>query len=591
MSKTSLKLNKAKFMLILALFCIVFAVINTPYAASQPQRSSRQRPTRRGRGGDARGTARQGDRMQERMEERSEAVGNAAEAIDTNLVEMLNLVNELQRPDMRQMGSAQRSVEKSRKYLKEFSESITCQYYMLNAWVNYFDSDAEKALTPATQAYKKDSSNNDAHATQAAMAILAGQKPLTIRAESQAQQGREPAGRMPRGGAGRQSRGRTGRQGTTFRRGRTGSDVAYGGAGASGTLSGTVSSGNILNLKADSIKADWLGQKIGPLQFNCLNGTKFSYDPADQKLCMLFWSLTSQDSTGNSNSEESGNIGRASSATIGGRYARSRSRPDRLSRMGRASMLDRPTYQAGRGAFDSADASGDSLSSQMSGFANLFNSEFQNPGLKFVAINTDPPQSKPEVMAKLLENPWPWAQTMLNNPPAAEQLAETNIAKLDPAEPMLVICGENGTTKYAGPAAGFLAPMVLRELTGTDTGLGAQYLVPTETDPNLLTALSTAAGSSIIAEPIGQPQVQLQQNTDITSEDLQAQKLLEYARGLFVPAGRKRFLSSKTAVDLCRQIISEYPNTSYADEARKLLRTVPADEQKRYNITNEEMGL
>ena len=586
MSKNSLKLNKAKFMLILALFCFVFAIINTLYAAGQP-RSSRQRPTRRGRGGDARGTARQDERMQER----GEAVENAAEAIDTNLVEMLNLVNELQRPNMGQMGSAQRSVEKSRKYLKEFGENITCQYYMLNAWVNYFDSDAEKALTPATQAYRKDSSNNDAHATQAAMAILAGQKPLTIRAESQAQQGQEPAGRITRGGAGRQSRGRSGRQGVSSRRGRTGSDAAYGGAGAGGTSSGTVSSGNILNLNADSIKADWLGQKIGPLQFNCLNGTKFSYDPADAKLCMLFWSLTSQDSMGNSDSEESGNIGRASSAATGGRYARSRSRPDRMSRMGRASISDRTAYQTGRGAFDSADVSGDPLSSQMSGFANLFNSEFQNPGLKFIAINTDPPQSKPEVMAKLLENPWPWAQTMLNIPPAAGQLADTNIAELDSAEPMLVICGENGTAKYAGPAAGFLAPMVLRKLTGADSGLGMQYLVPTQTDPNLLASLSTAAGSSITAEPIGQPQVQLQQNTDITAEDFQAQKLLEYARGLFVPAGRKRFLSSKTAVDLCRQIINEYPNTSYADEARKLLRTVPADERKRYNITNEEMGL
>jgi hypothetical protein len=591
MSKNSLKLNKAKFMLILALFCIVFAIINTLYAAGQP----RQRQSRRGRGG-GEGEARSGDvrgteRQDERMQERSEAVGNAAEAIDTNLVEMLNLVNELQRPNMGQMGSAQRSLEKSRKYLKEFSENITCQYYMLNAWINYFDSDAEKALMPATQAFRKDSSNNDAHATQAAMAILSGQKPLNLRPEKQAQQDQEPAGRMTRGGAGRQSRGRTGRQGTPSRRGRTGSDAAYGSAGAGGTYSGTVSSGNILNLNADSIKADWLGQKIGSLQFSCLNGTKFSYDPADEKLCMLFWNLTSQDSAGNSDSEESRNIGLSSSAPAGGRYERSRSRPDRMSRMGRASMPDRTTYQTGRGAFDNADASGDPLSSQMSAFANLFNSEFQNPGLKFVAINTDPPQSKPEVMAKLLENPWPWAQTMLNNPPAAEQLADTNIAKLDSAEPMLVICGENGTAKYAGPAAGFLAPMVLRELTGTDPGLGAQYLMPAQTDPNLLASLSTPAGSSITTEAIGQPQVQLQQNTDITAEDFQAQKLLEYARGLFVPAGRKRFLSSKTAVDLCRQIINEYPNTSYADEARKLLRTVPPEEQKRYNITNEEMGL
>jgi hypothetical protein len=44
-------------------------------------------------------------------------------------------------------------------------------------------------------------------------------------------------------------------------------------------------------------------------------------------------------------------------------------------------------------------------------------------------------------------------------------------------------------------------------------------------------------------------------------------------------------------VDLCRQIINEYHNTTYADEARKLLRTIPPNEQKRYNITNEEMGL
>ena len=88
-----------------------------------------------------------------------------------------------------------------------------------------------------------------------------------------------------------------------------------------------------------------------------------------------------------------------------------------------------------------------------------------------------------------------------------------------------------------------------------------------------------------------QPQLQPPQDSKITVEDFQAQKLLTYAQGLFIPAGRQKFLTSKMGVDLCRQIINEYPNTTYADEARKLLRTVPPNEQKRYNITNEEMGL
>jgi hypothetical protein len=523
------------------------------------------------------------------MQQRTQAVSDTAEAIDTNLVEMLNLVNQLQRPNMEQIGSAQQSLEKSRKYLKQFSNNIMCQYYMLNAWINYFDSGADKALPPATQAYRKDPSNNDAHATQAGMAILAGQKPLTLRPERQAQQDQEPASRTTRGGADRQSRGRSGRQDTPSRRGRTGSDAAGGGAGAGGTFSGTISSGNILNLNADRIKADWLGKKIGPLQFNCLNGTKFSYDPAQATLCVLFWKLTSQDSAGNSDSEESGNIGRASSAPTGGRDARSR----RGSRMGRDSRLDRPTYQTGRGAFDSANIADDPFSSQMSAFANLFYSEFQNPELKFAAINADRPESKSAVMAKLLESPWPWAQIMLNDPTAAEQLANINIAELDTAEPLLVIVVENGTTKYAGPAAGFLAPMVLRDFAAADSSFDTQDFVAaqTQTDPNLLTSALIPADSSITAKPTQQLQVQLQQNTAITTEDFQAQKLLEYARGLFIPAGRKGFLSSKTGVDLCRQIIREYPTTPYADEARKLLRTVPPEEQKRYDITNEEMGL
>ena len=77
---------------------------------------------------------------------------------------------------------------------------------------------------------------------------------------------------------------------------------------------------------------------------------------------------------------------------------------------------------------------------------------------------------------------------------------------------------------------------------------------------------------------------------EITPESYQAGKLLEYAK-MYVKAGRKPVLTSKRAVDICRQIIRDYPNTKYEREARRLLKKVPEYERKRYKITDKEMGL
>ena len=50
-----------------------------------------------------------------------------------------------------------------------------------------------------------------------------------------------------------------------------------------------------------------------------------------------------------------------------------------------------------------------------------------------------------------------------------------------------------------------------------------------------------------------------------------------------------RFTTPKQGIELCRQIIREYPDTTYASEARELLRGLPERHQKRYKITDEEM--
>lgn len=617
MLKTLSELNRQRFALPLVLFCIVLAAFDSSYGAVAPQRGAR-----RGRQGRTREPReRQGGRSQQaqqaQTEKRQQALDNAAGAIDTGLVEMLNLVNQGRRPNKKKLASTQEVIQESRKYLKQFQGNMACQFLMLNAWTDYFDAGAEKALSPANQAYRKDRANNDAHATQAAIAVLAGKKPLVIRPQRQQSQaneaatGRRGAGRMGRGATtGRQTRGRSRGQDTPSGRGRgrggMGPDAGYG-AGAAGTYSGTVSSGSILNLDADNIKADWLGRKIGPFSLNCLNGTTFAYNPAEANLCILFWKLAAADLgdyAGSANGDPNGPTQtRQWVAPVRQPQPPSyETSPGRMGRPGRHG--DR--FAARRNLFGDAEAARSGpVSMQIAALGNLFNSKFQNPEVKFVGINTNHPRTAPAVVARLLQSPAPWAQAILDKATATSAFNDLDIAKVTSAQPILAIVDKTGTVRYAGPAAGFLAPMVIDDLLGSKTVSGvADDPQPidsagsqaAEQIPETVTA-APAEPSQETSDTVPQAtesvpaQIQPTQDTEITAEDFQAQKLLAYAQGLFIPAGRKKFLTSKMGVDLCRRIINEYSNTTYADEARKLLRTVPPHEQKRYNITNEEMGL
>ena len=86
-------------------------------------------------------------------------------------------------------------------------------------------------------------------------------------------------------------------------------------------------------------------------------------------------------------------------------------------------------------------------------------------------------------------------------------------------------------------------------------------------------------------------QTDRQQQGKVSAEDeLQAQRLFEMA--LFHrKAGRLPVMSFKKMVDYCREIITKYPNSSYAPKARRMLRDIPQRFRKQYNITDEEMGL
>ena len=160
-----------------------------------------------------------------------------------------------------------------------------------------------------------------------------------------------------------------------------------------------------------------------------------------------------------------------------------------------------------------------------------------------------------------------------------------------------------GTIRYAGPATGFVAPMVLHKLMG---GTSDESVIPEEikeTPVNAADSNSVAAPAPaetkpapVVQNPAPQPVQEARQPEnqykELSEEDaIQAERKLAYARDLFMKLGRKPGLNYTRGVALCREIIRDYPGSEYAQQARELLREIPENQRARYKITDEELGL
>ena len=72
-------------------------------------------------------------------------------------------------------------------------------------------------------------------------------------------------------------------------------------------------------------------------------------------------------------------------------------------------------------------------------------------------------------------------------------------------------------------------------------------------------------------------------------EEVRAEQLFEMALA-HRKMGRLPGMSYKLMVDYCRRIIESYPHSSYAAKARRILRDIPQQYRRRYNITDKELG-
>ena len=252
--------------------------------------------------------------------------------------------------------------------------------------------------------------------------------------------------------------------------------------------------------------------------------------------------------------------------------------PDMMMMMGTGMMY-------GRFAEDPANA----LPREIRAFGKIYRSEFSNSDLQFLAVNIDEADKTKEVIEEILDNPQLWPQVLKSQ--AGSGVSQFDDVKLD--KPVLAVADKSGTIKYAGPAAGFLAPMVLSNFTETNL-VNIEGVAP---DPNAPAESSSAIQNlipNLFKTPV-KPKVQTSataaSDDTIDADTFQAGKLYEATKTLFIPAGKKGFITSKTGVENCRTLIRDYSHTEYADKARELLRQLPDRDKVRYKITDEEMGL
>ncbi len=531
---------------------------NTRERGTRNTPQQRQRPNRSNRNGSSKET---------------KATTTVSKEVETALTNMLKLVNENQRPDVQTLADASSAVKTNRKNLKTFNDDAQCKYMMLSAWSHHFAGDPPKAFLAAAKAYKADPENSDAQISQVALAILADRKPVVIKPKNkksnsrtrQRQQPRQPIRSDqafdPRG----MGPGMPGPMGPDMRGPmapgpgmmmRRGQPAPPNRASTSGNSKG------ILQLDVSAIQTDLLDPRMARLELNCVNSTKFSFRPGETGLCILFWQLDPK----NDDAPEITIDPSAQALTEPNGFA-----PPRRKTNTRSNSRSRPRGNTLQPT--------DPDEFQMQAFTNLFAGAVGNSSVKFLGVNTDSLANKQKVIYKLVAKPRAWAQVLAADPASnASAFADLNIET-----PVMAIVTKNGTVKYTGPATGFLAPMILESISSVPATAKTRDRQSTEPRQRSSVDRPTPTEPATAA-----PLAQTSEDFIQVGQEYQAGKDLSYAEQ-YIKMGK--YTTYKKGVDMCRNILQKYPDTKYAEEARKLLQKVPERYHQRFKITNEEMGL
>ncbi len=487
-----------------------------------------------------------------RRTDSSQQARDAAREIDDVLDDILEHVIEGRKPSSQLLENAQNQLMSAKKYAREMEDEDQARFFMLTSWVGQFTGDKKEAVIGAKQAFRIAPDSADAQATFAAISMINGESVDFLGKYLQREQmsAKRSNSRYSSKGSGR------------------------------------------LEFDGTELDFDLIGRKIGPQALRCINSTKFEYQPGSESLCLFLWQLMPADKvikqqTGNTQGNDP-NTGAEKAAE---RRERRPERPENPGNpmmpggMGGDPMMDmpggafqgyerresKPEYEK----FDPEDTQP---------VVNWFKRGFDSPKVRFLAVNYDNFDNRQAVADTLAQTPLPWAVVMANDPANARWgLKDTNIKKS-----MVAITNPEGQIIYAGPAENFLPAMLLDEM-----GLLAAKADPESRKPLPEPKKSDNDQPAVTQntprqQPPAQPDQNQQPDSQMAVEDkVWCEKQLSTADG-FIKKGH--FFGYKQGIDMCRRVIERFPDSTYAEQARKLLGRIPERHHRRYGITPEELG-
>ncbi len=476
--------------------------------------------------------------------------------VSRTLDDILEKANLNQRPSEHRIQQAAELLEENRRYAVLYDAPQKAVYMLLQSWTSYYQDDPVSNLNWAVRACREDMNNGDAWISQTVFSLIYGRRPLEPQPPRPQRQ--QPDARRPQRP---QPRGRGAEMGVETLAQSTG--APFGQAG-------------VLDFDLNTLRRDFLRERFSRQEYRTLDGQKVTYTPGSDMLCAFFW------------------------------QAEEDIDPNLLTPGQRPPIEPEPSYSTAAGG--NARYSLDVQQAYFEVFKDVLSSQ---KNVKFVEINTNSSVAAPKIVS---EHDTVAPLVVASDP----QSGAAHFARLQALSPFMVIADKEGQVKYAGPATGFMPAFILTHLTGVQIDLGefqsaadsmgmssrmpgefdiASGRRPFEMmppfDPNEPNRPADPNQIRPQAAPGRRPQAhQPAQLRELPEhQQIEAEKKLAYIRDLFIRGSRMGVQSYKRGIDMCREVIRDFPNTQYAEEARQLLRQVPERQRERYNVTDAEIGM
>ena len=440
---------------------------------------------------------------------------------------VLTVANQGNQVGQQDIDVLEEALKEAYSFRSKFERKEMCNYQMLSAWTKYYSGDFKRALADAKAARKTDPDNKDAQATFIAMSLLNKDYKRISIGWEQLSE----TSLFNKGGSGRSS------YSSSARRTQQGSE-------------------SMLDFHTESVMIDLLGQTIGAGELTCLNGSKVSYNfDGSNALCFLLWKAEAGKLLENSDNK------------------------------GRSMISTSVNMAASRNSRRKNSKTEDTTTSRIKSYSDLFVSHFENERIRFVGVNLNNIYNKKGVMKQFLTSPWPWAQVMADEP---KNEAIVDFLSLRIEDPTVVIIGPEGAIYYAGSPMGFLPKMVL---ASTFAMGGIESAEPTANGSDVTSNDQGQTETAVAVEQIPEPeQVAEKQVKENKPEELNPRADSLYQMAQFHQRAGK-FIGYKKMIEYCRQLFEEYPDSSQAQKAQRLIQKMPERYREQFNVTDEEMGL